>query len=245
MFFLVSSRYKFLMGWSAKCGCSSVKKWYLDIHDIRPHHLGMEIYKAIGYGNTKYTKVAWKRTRLYQDYAKYAVVRNPYSRVVSGFLNKYVVHREIPNKGWSTFQEFLETLRLDTNFKLVDKHHFTPQFSEDYRYFAKSGMQFDRVIPLEHLQAALDEISAELGAATHQAPRANATEYANPEDVGRDWANVPIADFKPEIIPSFEYFYNSTTRQLVDEIYRQDFEILRTFGLDYQSGDGSESGLEQ
>jgi Sulfotransferase family len=91
MFFLVSHKYKFLMGWSAKCGCSSVKHWYLDVHGVDKSRLGVPVYKAIGYANTEYTRLDWNNSGLYRDYRKYAVVRNPYSRVVSGFVNKYII----------------------------------------------------------------------------------------------------------------------------------------------------------
>ncbi len=233
MYFLVSHKYKFMMGWSAKCGCSSIKKWYLDIHGIPIGKLGVEIYKAIGYGNTIYTKIDWNRPEKYAEYRKYALVRSPYSRAVSGFLNKYVARSDIPNKGWSTFSEFLIALQKDRKFKRVDKHHFTPQFSEDYVAFSRSGMNFDKLIRLENLNEELAEISELIGAKTIIAPRANETSYCSLGGSYKDASGMTISELRESDLPSFEYFYNRKTAKVLNAIYRKDFNMLSMFDISY------------
>ena len=100
----------------------------MGVHGVDTSQLELPVYKVIGHGKTKYTKVEWGKPELYGDYRKYAVVRNPYSRVVSGFVEKYILKRKLPNRGWSTFNQFLQVLSQDIEFREVDQHHFTDQF---------------------------------------------------------------------------------------------------------------------
>ncbi|RLA19894.1 MAG: hypothetical protein DRQ56_04375 [Gammaproteobacteria bacterium] len=235
MFFLVSHKYKFLMGWSAKCGCSAVKRWYMDTHGVDRTNLGIPLYKLVGYGKTEYTSVNWDQPRLYNEYRKYAVVRNPYSRVVSGFVNKYVIGNKLPNRGWDSFSEFLEILSQDTEFKTVDTHHFTHQFSENYRGFNRAGFEFDRVIQLENLAAGLKSVSTYHGMDDVQVMAANKTEYGQPGQSTSNAANTRICDFDKKNIPPFQYFYNRSTTDLVRNIYALDFEHLEALDIFYQA----------
>lgn len=237
MFFLVSPKYKFLMGWSAKCGCSSVKRWYLDVHDIRPADLGEPVYKAIGYGNTTFTQVVWNQPELYANYQMFAVVRNPYSRLVSGFVNKYIIESRLQNAGWTTFNEFLEFLVDDKEFKAVDKHHFTPQFSENYRGFTRAGFSFDRVIKLEQLADGLKAVSEAIGADLTHVPVANQTNYGIPKAAVISVGSMKIADFDKENIPPHQYFYDDKSIALVREIYKLDFQNLTQLGIQYDAPD--------
>ena len=135
MQFLVSEKYRFLLGWSAKGGCSSIKSWFLDVHNIKPPADG-NVHKFIGYGDTEYSYVDWGDPERYQNYQKFLVVRDPYKRLVSGFVNKYV-GRHFANDGWDNFSEFVQVLADDPKLKRIDRHHFTPQFSEAYADFAE------------------------------------------------------------------------------------------------------------
>ena len=226
MFFLVSHKFKFIMGWSAKCGCSSVKHWYLDVHGVDKSQLGMPVYKAIGYANTQYTRLDWNKSGLYQDYRKYAVVRNPYSRVVSGFVNKYIIENRLPNYGWNTFNEFLQMLAQDVEFKKVDTHHFAPQFSEAYSSFERSGFQFDLVIKLENLAEGLKLVSAHHGLREKPIGEENRTAYGESSRFYTNAADQPIERFDLENIPAFQHFYDASTIESVRTIYAKDFEHL-------------------
>jgi hypothetical protein len=233
MFFLVSHKYKFLMGWSAKCGCSSVKHWYLDIHGVDKSQLGMPVYKAIGDANTQYTRLDWSNPALYRDYRKYVVVRNPYSRVVSGFVNKYIIEKSLPNYGWATFSQFLQMLAADTEFKMVDIHHFTPQFSEAYSSFEQAGFQFHLVIKLEKLAEGLKLVSTHHGLNEMPIREENRTTYGESCKFYTNAADLSIESFDLEKIPPFQYFYDTLTIERVRCIYAKDFEYLERMGVFY------------
>lgn len=233
MHFLVSHKYKFMMGWSAKCGCSSLKRWYLDIHGIKMATLDRPVYEVIGYGDTEYTYVEWENPAKYRDYKKYVTVRNPYSRLVSGYVNKYVATREFPNYGWNTFNEFLGALENDRYYRKVEKHHFCPQFSEAYTYFNKAGFKFDTVLQLENLELGLQKISSDRGIPYSRTPTANQTNYSLSEFAAPNVADLVISAFGLGNIPPFECFYTHENVKVVKRIYKTDFKMLRSLGIDY------------
>lgn len=235
MFFLVSHKYKFLLGWSAKCGCSSVKNWYLDVHGIDKSQLGMPVYKAIGYAKTQYTKVEWGKPDLYRNYRKYAVVRNPYSRVVSGFVNKYIIENRLPNRGWSTFNQFLNMLSEDIEFKAVDTHHFTHQFSEAYHGFERAGFGFDMVIRMENLDDGLKTIGDYHKLCDKKVSEFNKTRYGRRGGSYVNVAEMPIEKFDRDKIPPFQYFYDASTIERVRVIYDIDFRRLKESGIHYDT----------
>lgn len=235
MFFMVSHKYKFLLGWSAKCGCSSVKKWYLATHNINAAELNMPVYKAIGYGNTEYSRVEWSNPQKYKEYRKFVVVRNPYSRAVSGFVNKYVIEKAFPNRGWSTYDEFLHILSKDKKFETVDTHHFTPQFSENFPRFKRAGFTFDHVIKLEELTEELQRIGTLLGTDPKVVPKANETKYGSQKESFMDAANMKIADFDLKNIPPYQSFYDESRIKLIHKIYAMDFENLARLNIFYDS----------
>lgn len=77
MIFIVDSINKIIFGWSPKCGCSIVKTiaWYLIEGCSNPE---IHTYKDI--------------MDLPEDMEKYTVImvcRDPFKRIVSGFLDKY------------------------------------------------------------------------------------------------------------------------------------------------------------
>jgi hypothetical protein len=123
MYFLKDPKKKLILGWSAKCGCSHVKK----------------IFKFLTTGvnlpNDKHLHRGYHPIGEYAGYTVILVVRNPFERLVSGFLDKYR-----PNgpylKDWQsvnplplTFRNFVDQL-ITGDFQAVNRHHFTPQLSE-------------------------------------------------------------------------------------------------------------------
>ena len=122
MHFLVDKKLKIIFGWSAKCGCSHIKKifWFLQNNKID-------------------NKIHTVKERLIlpndiENYTTILIIRNPYERIISGFLNKYNKIGELRPLWKSktlTFNEFTDEL-IKFNWKKVDKHHFTPQTTETF-----------------------------------------------------------------------------------------------------------------
>jgi hypothetical protein len=122
MFFIIDNDLKIIFGWSAKCGCSHLKKivYFLITNNINSViHTSADICKLP-------TDI--------ENYTTILIIRNPYVRLVSGFLNKYNKFGVFRNR-WKyekiVFSEFVDEL-LNNNWNMIDRHHFTPQTTEDF-----------------------------------------------------------------------------------------------------------------
>ena len=77
------------------------------------------------------------KNRLHDDIENYTTLifcRNPYKRIVSGFLDKYKKNGEFRHK-WKypsiTFSQFVDEL-IKNNWVMIEDHHFTQQISENF-----------------------------------------------------------------------------------------------------------------
>ena len=120
MYFIRDKNKKILYGWSAKSGCSHIKKI---LKFLIHNKLNAKIHT-----NDEYGPYVEEETII-------LFIRNPYERLVSGFLDKYSKQGEYRNQ-WAantvkplTFRNFVEEL-LASGFRAINEHHFTPQLSE-------------------------------------------------------------------------------------------------------------------
>lgn len=122
MYFLVDKKKKVIIGWSAKCGCSHIKKifWFLQNNkEDNKIHLSRDSSKL---------------PNDIENYITILIIRNPYDRIVSGFLDKYKQNggfRKLWKHEELTFTKFVDELILNT-WTMIDLHHFTPQTTEDF-----------------------------------------------------------------------------------------------------------------
>lgn len=122
MFFLIDNNKKIVLGWSAKCGCSHIKKIFFYLRDDKI---------------LNYVHVDDKNNIEELNMGNYIVIiisRNPYERIISGLLDKYKPNGEFRNR-WKdntlSFTLFVDKL-VNNNWHVIDKHHFTPQTSEKF-----------------------------------------------------------------------------------------------------------------
>ena len=78
MHFLVDNNKKIIFGWSAKCGCSHLKLiyWFLQTGDATINSKKLHTNDSKPLPND------------IQNYTTIIVTRNPYKRIVSGFLRQ-------------------------------------------------------------------------------------------------------------------------------------------------------------
>jgi hypothetical protein len=123
MFFIINEEKKIIFGWSAKCGCSHVKKI---IHYLKNGQIDNKIHDPK-------TEVNILPDNL-DSYEIILFIRNPYKRLISGFIDKYNKNGQC-NYLWNidlklTFSNFVD--KLIENSNVIDVHHFTPQTNEDF-----------------------------------------------------------------------------------------------------------------
>lgn len=228
MYFLVDDRHRFLIGWSAKAGCTAIKRWYNNALGLGISN--REIHAVIGYGDTVFTNVDKFPRQHYDGYKKICLIRNPYKRLVSGYVNKYVIEQAY-EQGWNNFKEFVEVLIKDRFFRKINKHHFTPQTSEAFNKFLRRKWNWDLVVDLENLDKkinTINQITGLKGTISHP----NETGYKKAVKIEKPAYLMKNSEIK-ESMPSFEYFYSADILNKVYKKYINDFKNFRKWGFDY------------
>ena len=124
MYYLIDNNKKVIFGWSAKCGCSHIKRIFMFLCDIAINSI--DIHKTVNVFSILPNDI--------ENYTTIIIGRNPYKRIVSGFLDKYKIggeFRHLWKYSYITFSMFLNELEKK-NWKMIEKHHFTPQTSEGF-----------------------------------------------------------------------------------------------------------------
>jgi hypothetical protein len=96
MYFLIDDKKKLIFGWSAKCGCSFIKRLFYEYQGVNVDHL------------TSIHTGTYNWLHPYQfNYSKVLFIRNPYKRIVSGFVDKYCIRDFHLNIELLTFEKFI------------------------------------------------------------------------------------------------------------------------------------------
>lgn len=225
MFFIKDTVNKIMIGWSAKCGCSHIKKiyYYLTTDNIDSHIHTTKDYNRMGIIDDEYKILIF--------------IRNPYERLVSGFLDKYKKDGSFINTWDSnvplTFSNFVDEL-IKNDYKQINRHHFTPQLSEswhnkiinhknlkvydinniDYNYIEKL---YNKKIPKELLNFRGDHVN-----------KKEIFDYGQDNKIYDLLQN----DYENKR-PLSKNFYNDDIKKKVFEFYKNDFEYFKSIEFDY------------
>ena len=143
MLFIVDKEEKVIIGWCAKSGCSHIKKIYWFFRTGNPNH---RIH-------TTRDRNELPPDEEMKDYRTILIVRNPYKRLISGFLDKYRENGQFRNR-WKndklTFSDFVEHL-VNKDWKTIDFHHFAWQTSEHFNEYKLKMSNDLRVYDLNNI----------------------------------------------------------------------------------------------
>ena len=222
MYFLTNHKHKVIFGWSAKAGCTHVKHLFCHYSNI-PIPKTKTVHAVCGYHGLP---------KNYEQYTIVIFVRNPYKRLVSGFLNK-------PNLICITSQEKtferLTKMLLNNRWNKLDPcgkgHHFRPHLSEKY----VENMKVDYVFDIEHIDyetlnhlfsCALPEnlkmFRGQVGHCTYY-------EEQTVSDAAMAW-KIPYPNLSNPR-PSYNMFYDEELKTRIRHIYRKDFAFFEKHGL--------------
>lgn len=170
------------------------------------------------------------------------VFRNPYRRLVSGFLNKYVEHskyveaarKKCPNINLATLEAFVDELSR-SGLRYIDKVHFSSQIAKYRR------IKFDIIYNSEDLEPLKDHIN-QLFKTTEEMPfRVN--KYGPKGDPAADF---PTEDQSPTVepwkletqalltmiqnkqTPAYARFFNDQVTSITKKLYKDDFDFLHS-----------------
>ena len=235
---LVSEKYNVIFFWNPKCGCTSIKTWFLNIHDKQYNDFieSQEIYienvskyltnnkinnilnKLGCYYALKY-KTNKDRLKLNSSsYEKILIYRNPYTRLAS----YYTLHITGCQNSYSQIinsdkcQEFNKNLKFDEFVNILYKFKDTIDDFPDIHLRSQSKnikeIIFDKKINLKNLN---DEIN----------------EWCNKKMIktflNKSYNSSRVYD------KTYASIYNDDIRKKVYEIYKSDFIFLNISYDDY------------
>ena len=227
MFYLIDNKNKIIFGWSAKCGCSHIKHLFNFLSNNKENvnniHKNINVYRVL--------------PNNIENYITIIISRNPYKRIVSGFLDKYKLggeFRHLWKYNYITFSMFVNEL-VKKNWKMIENHHFTPQTSEgfdikilkskcikcfdieniDYKYIENL---YNRTIPEHILQK-----------------KEGHERVQNIKDdtiLGQPLYDLYMITYLNKKV-ELRYFYNEDLKRKVFNFYKNDFTFFNEMGLDY------------
>jgi hypothetical protein len=222
MHFLVDANKKIIFGWSAKCGCSHIKTifWFL-----QTDNLNNLIHTA---------KDVNEMPNDIENYTTIIFIRNPYKRIISGFLEKYKKcgqYRHLWTNSFLSFSQFVDKL-INCDWKTIDYHHFTPQTTEhfDEKILLSKNIKFYDIgkIDYEYIEQLYNKkIPERVINKKHGHERSS---YVN--SYNKYVYDLHIDDYLDYNIDT-TYFYNEEIREKVFTFYIKDFSFFKENGIDY------------
>jgi hypothetical protein len=230
MHFFVNNEYKVIFGWSGKCGCSHVKKIYY----FFCNNIEKELHNDDEYEEELPENI--------EDYTSILFIRNPYKRLVSGFLDKYsksgvYIDKFLVKYDIIKFDTFIDEL-IKGQWSIIDYHHFTPQTTEQFNKTkiikSKSLILYDiESINYEYLEKLFNKKIPEQ---LLNFKGGHERKVYNDNFNGDSVYNLDINKYIKYNVP-INNFYNKELKDKVYNFYEKDFlffEEFEDFEFDYE-----------
>jgi len=223
MYFLVDSVNKIVFGWSAKCGCSHIKR------------IGYYLMRGSETEQIHTERDFQPLPENIQEYNTILIIRNPYKRIVSGVLDKYSTRGEYRHM-WEdkqmTFRLFVNALKNE-NWKMIDRHHFAPQTTERFDEIAITKSKTLKLYDIENIDYSYIESVYSKSIPTSLIQRKFGHERGKfDSDFDGAVYDVEIENYECKNVQTRQFF-NDEIKTIVDEIYRGDLLFFKKHGFDY------------
>jgi hypothetical protein len=218
---IYSKKYNYAIKYNSKSGCSFIRILFLELHRAELEREPTNHYHQL-----------WKDFIYNQEQTHFTlnVVRNPYTRVVSMFTNKFLgpantlyKHIQLPKDSFFEFVKHLYKIKKEL-FRFPDVHVRPQKRNYDPK---------DIVIKLENLNEELlkaydNPHTAELFPKVKLFLEANSQINKTQRNNSMDY--IYNKEFPTGILlnwPDYKYFYNDQIKNIVFETYREDFELYK------------------
>ena len=229
MFFLVNKEHKIIFGWSAKCGCSHIKKLF----QFLSNENGNNLHKFEYYFS--------KFPESMEEYVVFIIMRNPYERIVSGYLDKYSLEGHYYNIWKSnlplTFRNFVNAV-ADNDFETIHRHHFIPQLNDDWEKFKNKLLNEKQpkdivVSDLKNINYNYIEKICNLKIPKEVLEFRGEHINTRTEPIDYPVYDMIQGEFKGKK-PSIRCFYDEEILSKVTKYYECDFEFAKDNNIDYK-----------
>ncbi len=221
---LVDREKKIVISVNYKCASAQIIRWFRgSMRDYK--HENTSVSNII---NRQYV-FSDKYLQNYPTYFKILVVRDPFSRVVSAFLDKGF-HNFKPLKNLCashnqvfedlTFSKFVDMIQK-TEIKYINGHWRPLSFDNNPKIY-------DRIVKIEYLKKNMDQIAKKYE--YNDFPKIKKTYGKEIQDL----SNVPIKDLKnmPEsVVQNYTNYYTPEIIKIISNVYADD---LKLFNYSYE-----------
>jgi hypothetical protein len=230
MLYTVDTNRKIIFGWSPKCGCSHIKQiyWFLQTDNMHNKIHTTEDCNPLPDDIENYTTLIF--------------CRNPYKRLVSGFLEKYGPTGEFRHL-WKhssiSFSQFVDEV-VRNNWSMIDYHHFTRQTTENFdkkilfskiiKFYDITNIDYHYIEQLYNKK--IPEYLINYRGGHERASQIKKTDIIFDECV----CDLNMDEYIDYHIDT-KYFYNEEIKQKVFNFYINDFIFFKENGIDYMNSE--------
>lgn len=248
MIFSVSHKYKLMVFYSGKCGCTTVKYIMELLDDQNKMIASYEDLK--NYNNTN--------KQIFDNYKKICIIRNPYNKFLSSFFHRLI--RGSCTK--ETYENYIKTLPFDkqtfngflenlnefediykVNNKIIENEtHIIPQLSIAYYYFKEQNWNFDIIYDMNYMNDFINYISNLYNLNLKHNINRNKTQSkksvnkCNPDIGNIHYKLLSIYDYNDD---NNKFFFNKKNLKLIRNLYKNDFDQFKIWRFDYNAPDTS------
>tara|TARA_B110000483_G_C18180782_1_gene536928 strand:+ start:537 stop:1229 length:693 start_codon:yes stop_codon:yes gene_type:complete len=226
MYFLVDNDKQIIFGWNAKCGCSHIKRiyWFL---------------KSSNFDNKTHTHEDYNELPdNIENYVTIIIARNPYKRLVSGFLEKYEYmsgeFRHLWKDKFLSFSQFVDKL-ISNDWNTINNDHFAPQTSQkfDKKILLSKTIKFYDISQIDYEY--IEQLYAKK-IPNHIIDKKEGHERCfrvkNNLYFDKYVYDLNIDDYIDYLI-DIKYFYNEEIKEKVLNFFIDDFSLFKENGIDY------------
>jgi hypothetical protein len=228
-----SKKYNYIIGWNAKSGCTLFRNIFLELHKDEVKHISNkhhEIDKDFPLPNNL------------ENIPVFILVRNPYSRIVSMFTNKYCGGKgnnwlydriNLKEDNFLNFVKFIDNLKKNNNLNNFDCH-----ISEQSNNLIKNGnnctilkletfnKDIIKMYSSDKLKILLPKVTQLLIKFSNDSIKTNSTKINNNTDNTIDY-KLHVYNKNSTIFPNYKKFYGKIIQNIIYNIYIKDFIIFK------------------